>query len=543
MTIFAPKPRTALAALPLILAALVGCGAAEEGSDGDVPGFGGLPPGTSGPGTPGVGGGAGTAAPPATVDPGVTPGQPGTGTPEAPVADGSTPIAGGQPPAGGAAGGSATAPPPTGEQPVTPGQPLPPELIPPPPLDRPAVGGTPNLFVDVLGRTPAEVDQKVQSAVNRFFGLEGNDPATPGNAGTRSFYTLPQDASMGFVYAADSTDIRSEGMSYGMFIAVQMDMQTQFDQLWRFAKEFMQYETTSPLTSWHNYFRWTGRVNSANANNWVVTYGAEEAPASDGEEYFAAALYLANRRWGSGGEINYKAEADIVSNAMLNNPVGDDGRYPLIHPEANQVTFVPYGTSGEHSDPSYHLPAFYEVFAEDGPPENSVRWRVIAEISRDYFVDSAHPVTGLHPDYATFGGAPEPGYMPDPNQPHDQFRFDAWRVPLNMAIESAWSRPDPRLGGQIEKYLSFFGSRLANGNVQAALFQLDGAVNTNGGSQALVATLAAATLASPQNANRMTFVNNLWNVAQPTGNFRYYQGAVYLLGLLAASGNFDYGFE
>ena len=541
MTSFAHKPRAALAALPLILASLAGCGGSEDDSQSDVPSFGGLPPGSQ---APGVAGGAGTATPPAPSDPGVVPGQPSTGgNPETPVTEGSTPIAPGQPGAGAPGAGGATATPPGEQPPVTPTEPLPPELIPPPPLDRPAVGGTPNLFVDVLGRTPAEVDQKVRSAVNRFFGLEGADPATPTlNGGARSFYTLPQDNGMAFVYAADSSDIRSEGMSYGMFIAVQMDMQQQFDQLWRFAKTFMQYPTTDALTSWHNYFRWRGTVNTANPANWGVTFGATEPPASDGEEYFAAALYLANRRWGSGGAINYKAEADIVSDAMLNNPIGADGRYPLIHPEANQVTFVPYGTSAEHSDPSYHLPAFYEIFAEDGPPENSVRWRVIAEESRDYFVESAHPETGLHPDYATFDGTPEPGYNPDPNQPHDQFRFDAWRVPLNMAVEYAWSRPDPRLGGQLEKYLTFFGSRLANGNVTAALFRLDGGVNTQGGSQALVATLAAATLAS-QNPNRMTFVNNLWNIAQPTGQFRYYQGAVYLLGLLAASGNFDYGFE
>ena len=541
MTILS-NSRTALAVLPLLVAMLAGCGASDDDPGSDVPGFNGAPPG--GAPAPGAGGaGAGPAAPGTPPGgPAATPTQP-SGNPEAPVADGSTPISGGQPAAPGA--GTPATPAQPGEQPATdPNVVPPPELVPPPPLNRPAVGGTPNLFADVLGRTPAEIDQKVRSAVNRFFGLEGTDPATPTlNGGARSFYTLPQDPSMGFVYAADSTDIRSEGMSYGMFIAVQMDMQREFDQLWRFAKQFMQYDETDPLTSWHNYFRWRGTVDASNANNWAINFGAQEPPASDGEEYFTAALYLANRRWGSAGEINYKAEADIVSDAMLNNPVGDDGRYPIINPDSNQVTFVPYGTSGEHSDPSYHLPAFYELFAEDGPPANNARWRVIAEVSRDYFVASANPTTGLHPDYATFDGAPEPGYQPDPNQPHDQFRFDAWRVPLNMAVESAWSRPDPRLSGQLDKYLSFFGSRLANGNVQAALFRLDGSVNTTGGSQALVSTLAAATLGTPQNGNRMTFVNNLWNVAQPTGQYRYYQGAVYLLGLLATSGNFDYNWQ
>jgi oligosaccharide reducing-end xylanase len=92
----------------------------------------------------------------------------------------------------------------------------------------------------------------------------------------------------------------------------------------------------------------------------------------------------------------------------------------------------------------------------------------------------------------------------------------------------------------MDKYLQFFSSRLANGNVTASGFSLDGSNGSGGGSQALVATLATATNGSNE-ASRMTFLDNLWNIQQPTGQYRYYQGAVYLLGLLAASGSLDYG--
>jgi oligosaccharide reducing-end xylanase len=471
-----------------------------------------------------------------------TPGQPSTtpGGGEAPLVNGGTPIAPGQ-----QQPGTGMTPAPGMGTPVQPGpmQPPPSGLVPPfepgPPNDA-RVGGTPNLFVDVLGRTPGEVDTKVRDAVNRFFGIGSTDPTTPSvnNGGARSFYVLPQDDSMGFIWAADSNDIRSEGMSYGMFIAVQMDMQQQFDQLWRFAKRFMQYpsEPAADMVGWRLYFRWTGRV-TPNGNDWPVEYNANEPPASDGEEYFAAALYLADRRWGSGGELNYQAEADALTHAMLHNPESA-GRTPLIHPEANQVTFVPYGTSAEHSDPSYHLPAFYELFATDGPQVNAARWQQIAEVSRDYFVRSAHPTSGLHPDYAEFDGTPTQGYQASN---HDSFRFDAWRVPLNMAVDYAWSGEDQRLRTQMDKYLTFFEGRIANGNVNASGFNLDGSGASGGGSQGLTATLASATIGS-SNGARTTYLNNLWNIAQPTGQYRYYQGAVYLLGLLAASGNFDYGF-
>jgi hypothetical protein len=379
----------ALSILPFVAASLLACGAAKEDEGASPLPFG----GSGGPGS--------TSTPGMTSAPGgenPAPGAPSPGNPgEAPLVNGGTPIApGGMSPG---AGNPPTGMNPPGEMPGngTPTEPGgPPPLVPPfepgPPNDG-RVGGTPNLFVDVLGRTPAEVDTKVRDAVNRFFGIGSTDPATPsvGNGGARSFYVLPQDNSMGFVWAADSNDIRSEGMSYGMFIAVQMNMQQQFNQLWRFAKRFMQYpaEPAADLTGWRLYFRWTGRV-AVNGNDWQVNYTANEPPASDGEEYFAAALYLADRRWGSAGELNYQADADALSHAMLHNPTSA-GRTPLFDPESNQVTFVPYGTSAEHSDPSYHLPAFYELFATDGPQVNRERWEQIAEVSRDYFVRSAHP--------------------------------------------------------------------------------------------------------------------------------------------------------
>lgn len=41
-------------------------------------------------------------------------------------------------------------------------------------------------------------------------------------------------------------------------------------------------------------------------------------------------------------------------------------------------------------------------------------------------------------------------------------------------------------------------------------------------------------------SNRQTYVNNLWGVSQQSGQYRYYQECVYLLGLLAVSGKYNY---
>lgn len=394
--------------------------------------------------------------------------------------------------------------------------------------------GTPNLFTTVSGKTQTEVDEKVQTAVNRFFGIGTAEPATPTAAtGYRCYYELPNDPSQAFIWAPDSNDIRSEGMSYGMMIAVQMDLHEQFDKLWKFSKTHMQYPANSPTSAWRHYFRWQGTVNGS-----AVSFGSTVVPAPDGEEYFAAALYLADQRWGSAGAVNYKQEADNVSTAMLHNVATADGRYPIIHTTQKMVVFVPYGNSNGFTDPSYHVPAFYELFATYGPAADSATWRTVATTSRNYFVASAHPTTGLHADYATFAGAPTTG---SPGDGHDQFKYDAWRVVMNMAVDYSWFSKDAKLATQVEKYHAFFANHLGQNNVSNALFYVDGSNPSGGGSTALTATLAAGALAS-QAANRKTYVDNLWSVPQQSGPYRYYQESVYLLGLLAVAGKYRYGF-
>jgi endo-1,4-beta-D-glucanase Y len=409
----------------------------------------------------------------------------------------------------------------------------------PPSPDRPTAGTT-NLFTDVLGVPVGDVDTKIKTMVNRIFGIGTNESTVPVvNQGFRIYYELPQDTSQAFIWCADQNDVRSEGMSYGMMIAVQMNMQTEFNKLWKFANTQMRFQTND---GWNNYFRWQGTVN-ASANNITVNF-AQNGPAPDGDEYIAAALYLANRRWGSDGGVNYLREAQTISGAMLNNQ-GNANRTALIDRGSNMVVFFPAGNAAQFSDPSYHLPAFYEIFAQDGPQQDSARWRQIAQTSRQYFVSSANGNTGLHPDYATFQGGAVAG-----NAPHEQFQYDAWRVIMNMALDYSWTGANASLKTQIEKYHSFFSNFTtdAANNVSSSLFQINGQPSTStgtaggGSSTALTATLASGGLASSA-ANLQLYVDNAWNVGQQSGTYRYYQQLVYALGMLAASGWYGYEWQ
>jgi len=400
------------------------------------------------------------------------------------------------------------------------------------PLQLPPGSHTANLFHELLGVSEAEVDAKVALAVQRVFGLTGTEPNRPNrDSGYRLYYELPQDPSLAILWAPDSNDIRSEGMSYGMMLAVQMDLRAQYDRLWKFARTFMQFPANSSVSAWRNYFRWQGTLDASNSSQWSVRFDPDVGPAPDGEQYFAAALYLADRRWGSSGEVNYRQAADALSSAMLHNPPLD-GCSAVFRQEPPMVIFYPRAEGADFSDPSYHLPAFYELFAAEAPVADRARWQQIAEVSRQYLVDSANPDTGLHPDYANFDGSPNAG-----GSDHDQFRYDAWRVVMNMAIDGAWFGVDERLQAQVEKYHAFFADRLNGNDVQSSLFSLDGSSFSGSGSTALTATLASGALISRADS-RTGFVQNLWRIPQQAGAFRYYQETVYLLGLLSTGGHY-----
>lgn len=46
---------------------------------------------------------------------------------------------------------------------------------------------------------------------------------------------------------------------------------------------------------------------------------------------------------------------------------------------------------------------------------------------------ACNPITGLNPDYSEFGGAPH-----DTPWAPVAFRYDSWRVPMNIAMDYAW---------------------------------------------------------------------------------------------------------
>ncbi|MBN2020274.1 MAG: hypothetical protein JW749_08620 [Sedimentisphaerales bacterium] len=385
-----------------------------------------------------------------------------------------------------------------------------------------ATGQYRNLFLEA-GRSQEDVDAKVNAVFHQLFHGDPNRHAIYFPAGTNA------DGPLAYILDVHHNDVRSEGMSYGMMIAVQLDKKQEFDAIWNWAKTYMSHD--SPNHPAYGYFSWSvkpdGKPN-------------DEMPAPDGEEYIATALYFAAHRWGNGSGIyNYKAQADRLLNNMKNRKVitGDTVNGirtvgNLFDIEHKMVRFSPVIEIRDHTDPSYHLPAFYELWARWGPEADKEFWSQAAQESRDFFQKTTHPVTGLSPEYADFDGSPWAS-------PYDgrsiHFKADACRTAMNWAVDWAWWAKDPRQQQLSDRIQAFFESK--NISHYGEHFTLDGATLSPRHSAGLVACNAVVGLASTHPRAKL-FIEDFWDTPVPAGRLRYYEGTLYMLAMLHCSGQF-----
>ena len=380
-----------------------------------------------------------------------------------------------------------------------------------------------NLFLE-NGHSLQEIKAKNGAAFQQLF---------HGDSATQTIYFdagSNQNGPMAYVSDVLHNDVRSEGLSYGLMIAVQMDKKAEFDAIWNWAMNYAY--VSDPAHPSEGYFSWSlKRDGTPNA----------ETAAPDGEEYMVMALYFASHRWGDGkGIYNYKAWADKILITMRHHPVKRGptkfGRRvvgPMVEEEKFMIRFVPDSGSWGFTDPSYHLPAYYDLWALWGPENDREFWAKAAATSRDFFHKTTHPVTGLAPDYANFDGTPHSARF---NQRSGNFSFDARRTQMNWAVDWSWWKKDPRQVELSNRIQAFFASEGTDN--YGTEYSLDGKVLNKGHAKGLVATNAVVSLAA-DHALSKDFTEALWNTPVPVEfNERYYDGLLYLMGMLHCSGEF-----
>lgn len=393
-----------------------------------------------------------------------------------------------------------------------------------------ATGHYRNLFAE-NGHSQAEIDAKVNGAFQQLFHGDLTNQTVFYYSGSNS------NGPLAFITDIKHHDVRTEGLSYGMIIAVEMNKKEEFDALWNWSKTYLYHD--SPTHPSYGFFSWQARTNGTVMSQFV---------APDGESYYVMALYFAANRWGSGtGIYNYKAEADRLLTDMRHralitgqisslrrnsntNSISTVTAGPLFDEEHKMVLFSPSTERPPFTDPSYHLPAFYELWARWGPKEDRAFWAEAAATSRDFFSRTTDPVTGLNPNYANFDGTPHAGFGGRAN-----FGYDAFRTAGNWSVDWSWWAKDPRERELSDKLQAFFESKgMTNYGDQ---FTLNGRQLEDRHAQGLVAINAVASLAAT-NPRSKEFVEALWNTPTPDGLERYYEGLLYMMALLHCSGEF-----
>ncbi|MDT3401990.1 glycosyl hydrolase family 8 [Mucilaginibacter terrae] len=376
-----------------------------------------------------------------------------------------------------------------------------------------------NLFKEV-GYSQKEIDKKVAKAYYDVF------------EGPKRVYFEVGDT-MAYVSDVKNHDARTEGLSYGMMVAVQLNKKDVFDRIWRWSKKHLQHQN-GPR---EGYFAWSINPETLKRNS--------EGSASDGELYYITSLLFAANRWGNNTGINYYAEARRILDAMWKKD-GTGNIFNLINTEHKQITFVPEGRNYLWTDPSYHLPAFYEVWVRYAKDGHEQFYKDCADTSRAFLHRACDPVTGLNADYTEFSGKPHPTpWMPP------AFRYDSWRVPMNIAMDYIWFGKDR--AWQEDYARRFQGFLRSKGiNTFEDQFNLDGSrpdfilqagdVKKLRHSIGLVATAATASLINNE-PKSTDFVKALWNAKlEPyeDGYFDpYYDGLMYLFSLMHLSGKYQ----
>lgn len=376
-----------------------------------------------------------------------------------------------------------------------------------------------NLFAEV-GYKQADIDRKLEDTFNDLF------------FGKNKIYFEVGD-SLGYISDIKNHDVRTEGMSYGMMIAVQFGRKDIFDRLWRWSKRYMQHQEGDS----RGYFAWSCKTDGTRNS---------EGSASDGELYFITSLLFASNLWGNNTGINYLKEAQNILDCSMEK-VGKDRVAPLINLENQLITFTPDNWGGRFTDPSYHVPAFYEVWAKYANDGRSSFWNACAEKSREFLHRCVNPETALSPDYCNYDGS----QLNNGRVLGDAFRFDSWRVPMNIALDYSWSCKDKEwqqwYGNTIQNFLyaqgidTFVDQYNVDGTLPSDTLQAGDFPKTLRHSVGLVATSAAVSLTSTHTKAK-EFVNRLWDSQHEPyadGFFdAYYDGLLRLFAFMHLSGKY-----
>lgn len=303
-----------------------------------------------------------------------------------------------------------------------------------------------------------------------------------------------------------SSGTYSEGMGYGMLLAVGAGDKTAFDALWAFYK---------------------GHVDVNGLMNWSVNNCTTQAPgssdnfaATDGDEDAAMALVQADKKWSG-----YTTDAK--------NLIGLIKKY-----ETSQTTTPTYlrpgdaannGGKGEGTvNPSYFAPGYWHAWAEytGDTSWNKLATDAYAMLAKFQALSIKDPTGGPYP------GALVPDWGKSDGTASGDYYYDACRTPWRIAVDYVWFCT-PEAKTFLTNVSTFIDTTKSGLTSYAAALGSHGA-----GNSAFIGPFALSGMAISQ-TEADTYLN-AWLSAQ-MDDTPYFQGTLRGLYLLLANQQFPSG--
>jgi endo-1,4-beta-D-glucanase Y len=308
----------------------------------------------------------------------------------------------------------------------------------------------------------------------------------------------------------------SEGIGYGMILAVYMDDQSLFDELWKYEQTVL---GKNGLMDWYIGSNGTERPGTVGA-------------ATDADEDMAWALLLADRQWGGSGTLGdtYLNVAKHQIEAVFNNEIFE---YKLLKPGDG------WGDTST-VNASYFAPSYYRAFAQVSGNDN---WNLVLQTSYETLSNTlnssnGNAANGLVPAWATSAGQPNPNAYP--GSPTN-YQYDSCRTPFRIGLDYCLSG-EPRARAYVEKTSQFFSAIGAKKIVDG--YNLDGSPKPQYGPGQSAAFVGPAVVGAMSDATYSAFVQEGYdNVASLDllAGGDYYDESWTVLSLLMLTGNFlDY---
>jgi endoglucanase len=316
-------------------------------------------------------------------------------------------------------------------------------------------------------------------------------------------------------------DTVSEAHGYGMLIAVYMagyDSQAKqiFDGMYDYF-DGHRSEIQPQLMAW----------KQSNCNN---VDGANSA--TDGDLDIAYALLVADKQWGSDGDIDYRARGLEVAAGIMEADVDPSHRFLLVGDWTQWSEEFSDATRSSDFMPG-HLASF--ASAAGGS------WDQLLDSQYDFLSEaqtSLAPDTGLLADFYIHPidsiDTPDGELLEDSGD--DDYEYNACRDPWRIATHFVTSG-DNRSRQMAQRITTWVKGETGSDpeNVRAG-YHLDGSPlpSSNYTDLAFIAPLGVGAMVDSGN---QAWLNNVWDFVVDTGSQGYYADSIKLLSMIVMSGN------